>query len=146
MIAYIPARGGSKRIPRKNIKHINGKPVIAYTIQNLIKLDFIDKVYVSTDDIEILDIAESFGAVCLELRSSNLANDSAGFIDLIKNDLNRFCEDSNSEEVLFVLATAALVPSSIYFEAYKKYTSAKPEVLMSCEPFDVSFMGNATKR
>jgi len=138
MIAYIPARGGSKRIPRKNIKHINGKPIIAYTIESLIKLDFIDKVYVSTDDLEIRDVAESFGAICLELRSLNLANDSAGFIDLIKKDLNRFCDDSKSEEVLFVLATAALVPSSIYIDAYQKYTNAKPEVLMSCEPFDVS--------
>jgi len=138
MIAYIPARGGSKRIPRKNIKHINGKPIIAYTIESLIKLDFIEKVYVSTDDLEIRDVAESFGAICLELRSPNLANDTAGFIDLIKKDLNRFCDESKSEEVLFVLPTAALVPSSIYIDAYKKYTSAKPEVLMSCEPFDVS--------
>ena len=64
MFAYIPARGGSKRIPRKNIRLLNGKPVIARVIEHLRLLDFISAIYVSTDDPEIA----SHPANCLMAR------------------------------------------------------------------------------
>lgn len=61
-IAIIPARGGSKRIPKKNIIDFLGKPMIAWTIRAAIESELFDKILVSTDDIEIADIAKSFGA------------------------------------------------------------------------------------
>ncbi len=133
MIAYIPARGGSKRIHRKNIKKLDGKPIIAHVIENTRKLDFISKVCVSTDDIEIKDIAESFGAETLALRSLELSDDSSGFIDLIHKDIPRFSELNNHDkEILFVSATAALVTPFIFREAYSIYMKERPEVLMGC--------------
>ena len=61
-ICIIPARGGSKRIPRKNIKIFNGKPIIAYSIEAALKSGCFDKVIVSTDDDEISEVAKDFGA------------------------------------------------------------------------------------
>ena len=62
-IAIIPARGGSKRIPRKNIRIMNGMPLIARTIQNAIESNLFDQVVVTTEDTEIKSIAEEYGAI-----------------------------------------------------------------------------------
>ena len=62
MIAIIPARGGSKGLPGKNIKPINGKPLIAYAVEAALKAKHIDRVIISTDDKEIADIAVQYGA------------------------------------------------------------------------------------
>jgi pseudaminic acid cytidylyltransferase len=83
-IAIIPARGGSKRIPRKNIKDFLGKPIIAYSIEAALKCDLFEEVMVSTDDEEIAEIAIQFGANVPFLRSAKNANDSATTIDVIK--------------------------------------------------------------
>ena len=146
MFAYIPARGGSKRIPRKNIKELGGIPIIAHVIQTLKKLDFIERIYVSTDDDEILEISEHYGAICLDKREGELSDDYAGFIDLIKKDIPRFSKDSNSNDVLFVLATAALLPCEVYNEAYKKYVKESPQVLMSCETYDITPLWSMIKK
>ena len=61
-IAIIPARGGSKRIPRKNIKEFNGKPIIAYSIEAAINSDLFDEIIVSTDDEEIAEVSKLYGA------------------------------------------------------------------------------------
>ena len=77
-IAIIPARGGSKRIPRKNIKDFLGKPIIAYSIQVALASELFDEVMVSTDDLEIAAIAEQFGAKVPFLRSKKNSDDFAG--------------------------------------------------------------------
>ena len=82
-LAIIPARGGSKRIPRKNIKHFSGKPIIAYSIEAALKSELFDEVMVSTDDAEIAEIAKHYGAKVPFLRSSKNANDHATTIDVI---------------------------------------------------------------
>jgi pseudaminic acid cytidylyltransferase len=134
VFAYIPARGGSKRIPRKNIRLLNGKPVLTRVIENLRALDFLEKIYVSTDDAEIAEVARAAGATYLGPRAPRLSDDKAGFMDLIRDDLPVFMEDANGgQEVLFVLPTAALVPSGIYRQAYKVWQESQPEILMSCE-------------
>jgi len=73
MIAYVPARGGSKRIPRKNIKLLGGKPVLARVIEVLKSLEFVKKICVSTDDLEIQKIAIQSGAETGELRAKELS-------------------------------------------------------------------------
>lgn len=74
-VAIIPARGGSKRIPRKNIKLFHGKPLIAYSIETALKSALFDKVVVSTDDEEIAKIAKEYGAEVPFLRPKELSDD-----------------------------------------------------------------------
>lgn len=77
-LALIPARGGSKRLPRKNIKLLNGKPLIAYTIQTCLSVDSISRVIVSTEDEEIAKVAVEYGAEVPFFRPDVLAADSTG--------------------------------------------------------------------
>ena len=77
-VAIIPARGGSKRIPKKNIKLFHGKPLIAYSIEVALKSKLFDKVIVSTDDEEIAKIARSYGADVPFLRPKELSDDFTG--------------------------------------------------------------------
>ncbi|WP_442886718.1 cytidylyltransferase domain-containing protein, partial [Arsukibacterium sp.] len=77
-IAIIPARGGSKRIPRKNIKDFCGQPMLAYPIRAALESGVVDKVVVSTDDHEIADIARQHGAEVPFMRDSQLADDHTG--------------------------------------------------------------------
>ena len=87
-LAIITARGGSKRIPRKNIRDFLGKPIIAYSIKTALKSDVFDEVMVSTDDDEIAEIAEKFGAKVPFKRSAETSNDTATTTDVILEVLN----------------------------------------------------------
>jgi len=91
-IAIIPARGGSKRIPRKNIKHFLGKPIIAYSIEVAIKSGLFDRVIVSTDDVEIVQIAQIYGAEAPFLRPKALSDDFTGTNDVVRHTLNWFLD------------------------------------------------------
>ena len=86
-IAIIPARGGSKRIPRKNIKPFHGKPIIAYSIEAAQKSNCFDKIIVSTDDQEIADIAIKYGAEVPFIRPKNIADDFTTTIEVIEHAL-----------------------------------------------------------
>lgn len=83
-LAMITARGGSKRIPRKNIKEFNGKPIIAYSIEAAIASGAYDEVMVSTDDEEIAEISKKFGAKIPFYRSEKTSNDFATTTDVIE--------------------------------------------------------------
>ena len=83
ILAVIPARGGSKGIPHKNIIDLCGKPLIAYTIEAAVNSKYIDYVMVSTDDEEIAEIARAFGAQVPFMRPAELASDTAKTIDAI---------------------------------------------------------------
>ena len=89
-ICIIPARGGSKRIPRKNIKEFSGKPIIAYSIEAAINSGLFDEVMVSTDDIEIAKIAIQYGASVPFMRSDKTANDFATTFDVIQEVLQEY--------------------------------------------------------
>jgi len=91
-IAIIPARGGSKRIPRKNIKEFNGKPMIAHAILAAKLSRLFDHIIVSTDDEEIAIISQEWGAETPFLRPAELANDYAATIPVIDHGI-RFCRD-----------------------------------------------------
>lgn len=81
MIAIIPARGGSKGLPGKNIRPLNGKPLIAYAVIEALKAKHIDRVIISTDDDEIARVAVEFGAELPFMRPEDLASDTAMAID-----------------------------------------------------------------
>jgi pseudaminic acid cytidylyltransferase len=82
-LAVIPARGGSKRIPRKNIKPFGGKPMIAWSIEAAIESRCFDRIVVSTDDAEIAEVAKAFGAEVPFVRPAHLADDFAGTLPVI---------------------------------------------------------------
>jgi len=82
-IAIIPARGGSKRIPRKNIRDFLGKPIIAYSIEAALQSQLFDEVMVSTDDEEIAEVAKNYGAKIPFMRSKKNANDFATTADVL---------------------------------------------------------------
>lgn len=91
-VAIITARGGSKRIPRKNVKPFLGKPIILYSIQAALSSGIFDEVMVSTDDMEIAEIAKKAGAAVPFLRSEATANDHAATADVLLEVLDRYRE------------------------------------------------------
>lgn len=100
--ALIPARGGSKRLPGKNIKPLCGKPLIAWSIEVALASKYIDRVVVSTDDEEIKQVSEQFGADVPFLRPSNLANDTASSFDVIKHTID-FLKINQSKQLIVLL-------------------------------------------
>jgi pseudaminic acid cytidylyltransferase len=92
-IAIIPARGGSKRILKKNIKLFNGKPIIAYAIENAINSKLFDEIIVSTDDKEIAGIAKKYGAKVPFLRSQKNSDDFASTFDVIEEVIDFYSEN-----------------------------------------------------
>ena len=91
-LAVIPARGGSKRIPRKNIKPFCGKPMIAWSIEAALASGCFDRVIVSTDDEEIAAVAREYGAEVPFMRSAELADDYAGTTPVIRDAILRYAE------------------------------------------------------
>ena len=102
ILAIIPARGGSKRVKRKNIRNINNKPMIAYTVEAAKKSKYITRLIVSTDDDEIANIALNFGAEVPFLRPSMYSTDKAKSIDLVLHSLIE-CKRIYQENYDFVL-------------------------------------------
>ena len=88
-LAIIPARGGSKRLPRKNVLDLNGKPLIAYSIEAGLDSSYIDKVVVTSDDDEVLTISKKYGAVTIN-RPDELASDAATTFDAIKHAVDNY--------------------------------------------------------
>lgn len=103
MIAIIPARGGSKGLPGKNIKLLNGKPLIAYTIECALKSEKISHVVVSTDSHEIAEIAMKYGAEVPFLRPDYLATDEAKAIDNYIYTIHRLTEVYNEDIDSFIV-------------------------------------------
>ena len=83
ILAIIPARGGSKRLPRKNVLDLAGKPLIAWTIEAALRSKYIERVVVSTDNNEIADISKKYGADVPFMRPDYLATDEATSIDVV---------------------------------------------------------------
>lgn len=120
-IAIIPARGGSKRIPRKNIKPFMGKPIIAYSIEAALQSGLFDEVMVSTDDEEIAGIAREYGAAVPFMRSAETSNDYAGTADVILEVLQMYKEQGREfDTVCCIYSTAPFVTSDRLKEAYSK--------------------------
>ena len=107
-IAIIPARGGSKRIPRKNIKEFCRKPMIARPIQSAIESGCFDRIIVSTDDEEIAQIGREYGAVIPFLRPPELSNDYAGTMPVITHAIESI--KTRGQEVKYACCIYATTP------------------------------------
>ncbi|MBF0418098.1 MAG: NTP transferase domain-containing protein, partial [Magnetococcales bacterium] len=109
-IAVIPARGGSKRIPRKNIRPFCGQPMIAWSIAAARSAGFFDDVIVSTDDEEIASVARAHGASVPFMRPAALADDHCGTIAVMKHAVEWFCDQGTPPEfACCIYATAPFV-------------------------------------
>ncbi|MDC1543983.1 pseudaminic acid cytidylyltransferase, partial [Flavobacteriaceae bacterium] len=111
-ICIIPARGGSKRIPRKNIKFFLGKPIIAYSIKAALDSKLFDEVMVSTDDKEIAEISRSYGAKTPFVRSKENANDFASTVDVLIEVLDWYSKSGKNFDYCCCLYPAAPLASS----------------------------------
>lgn len=103
IIAIIPARGGSKRVPRKNVKLLADKPLIAYAIEAALKSKYLDRVIVSTEDDEIATIAKEFGAEIPFVRPMEIATDAAKSLDVLQHAVRFLEEKENFKPELTVL-------------------------------------------
>jgi pseudaminic acid cytidylyltransferase len=110
IIAIIPARGGSKRIPKKNIKDFCGKPIIAYSICAALESKLFDKVIVSTDDAQIAQVAKEYGADVPFVRPSEIADDFATTNEVIAHALNWYkARGEEFDLACCIYATAPLI-------------------------------------
>jgi len=113
-ICIIPARGGSKRIPGKNIKPFLGRPIIAYAIQTALESGIFDRVVVSTDDEAIATVARQYGAEVPFMRSAANSDDYAPVVDVLIEVVNHYRSISMSfDEVACLFATAPFIHASL---------------------------------
>ncbi len=131
-LCVIPARGGSKRIPRKNVKDFLGKPLIAYSIEAALNSGIFERVIVSTDDADIADVAVKFGAQVPFMRDAALSDDYATSSDAVADAATRL---GGYAHVCCLYATAPLITGEILREAYGKFEDAKCEFLFSATEF-----------
>jgi len=120
-VCVIPARGGSKRIPRKNIKSFLGKPLISYSIETALKSKLFDRVYVSTEDREIANIAQNFGADIIE-RPEDLADDFATTADVIGH-AKEYLKAKDYKYLCTIYPTAPLLQIKYLKEGFEKLKS-----------------------
>lgn len=133
VLGIIPARGGSKGVPRKNIKLLNGKPLIAYTIETAIKSKYIDHLITSTDDMEIAEISRQFGADVPFIRPKELANDTAKSIGVVYHALTKM-EDLDKEKydiIVFLEPPAPLKITEDIDNAIKMFYKENPDSVVS---------------
>jgi N-acylneuraminate cytidylyltransferase len=108
-IAVIPARGGSKRIAKKNIRLFHGKPIIAYAIEECFKSELFSRVIVSTDDVEIAQVVEKFGAEVFFRRDEEISSDSAPVISVVKELIQTQSLENESDFICCIFPCTPLL-------------------------------------
>lgn len=138
-IAVIPARGGSKRIPRKNIKHFLGKPIIAYSIESAMKSGVFDKVIVSTDCEEITLVAREYGAEVPFLRPTKLSDDFSGTTEVVAHAV-KWYQDQNIQVdlVCCIYATAPFLRPETIIEGLELVNNCDKQYAFTVTKFSSS--------
>lgn len=133
MIAVIPARGGSKGLPRKNVLPLAGKPLIAYTIEAAQQAACIDEVIVTTDDLEIAEISQLYGATAPFIRPEHLATDTASAIDVYLHAIEWLSENRNANisKFMVLLPTTPLRTSNDIDNAYNLFMQEEATTLVA---------------
>lgn len=134
-LAIIPARGGSKRIPRKNIKDFLGKPIIAYSIETALRSELFDEVMVSTDDEEIADVARDHGAKVPFMRSDKNSDDYTGPGDVVEEVLEDYDRVGKKfTNICCIFATAPLLKVFRLKEGFNLFAKSDFDVVFTvCE-------------
>ncbi len=138
-VAIIPARGGSKRIKKKNIKAFCGSPIISYSISAAIKSNLFDRILVSTDDNEIAEVALSFGAEVPFVRPKNISDDQTGTIPVIKHAINWLDKSEPLYEFEYaccIYPTAPFVTAVLLRSAFNKLVKENANFSMPVTKFD----------
>ena len=126
-VCVIPARGGSKRIPRKNIRHFRGQPMIAWSIQAAMESGCFQRLIVSTDDEEIARVASSFGAEVPFTRPAELADDYSGTREVVTHAIKVLGNDVKDEDqICCIYATAPFIRPSDLIEAKALLEASRP--------------------
>lgn len=133
MIAFIPARGGSKGVPGKNIKNLCGKPLIAYTIEAALKAKSVDRVIVTTDDEDIARVAREAGAEVPFMRPDYLASDTSSAIDVYLHATEWVMNETGEkiDKFMVLLPTVPLRTSDHIDEAVDKFEGDGATTLIS---------------
>ena len=135
-VAIIPARGGSKRIPKKNIKDFCGNPMISYPIKVALKSKIFQRVIVSTDDNEIAKVSESFGAEVPFIRPKNISDDFATTGDVMSHAAKWLKENANHlASVCCIYATAPFIKKDDLIKAYNLFKENKWSFVFSATSF-----------
>lgn len=140
IVAIIPARGGSKGLPQKNLTECGGKPLIAWSIKHALDSHMIDEVYVTSDDQKILEIASNYGALTIQ-RPKELAADNSSSEDALVHALKEIrSRGVDVELVVFLQATSPLRDPSDLDKAIGKLKTDKLDSLLSVSPIDDFFV------
>jgi pseudaminic acid cytidylyltransferase len=124
-LCVIPARGGSKRIPRKNIKLFAGKPIIAYSIEAAQASGLFSRIIVSTDDADIAAVAKQFGGEAPFMRPKELADDHTGILPVLRHTVQWFVAQGETfDYVCSLMATAPLVQAELLTKAFDEMVAA----------------------
>ena len=135
-IAIITARGGSKRIPRKNIKEFMGKPMITYAIDAALKSNVFDEVMVSTDDFEIAEIAKKNGAKVPFMRSKKTANDMAMTYDVLEEVIDEYQKiGRNFDNLACIYPCVPFLKSETLQNAYQIFINSNCDTLVPVVKF-----------
>lgn len=135
-LCIIPARGGSKRIPRKNIKFFLGKPIIAYSIEAAIESNLFDEVMVSTDDEEIVEIAKGYGAKVPFLRSAENADDFSTTVDVLIEVIKTYEKMGKQyTQACCIYPTAPFITQEHLKEGFEKLISENRNSVFPIVPF-----------
>jgi pseudaminic acid cytidylyltransferase len=136
IVAVIPARGGSKRIPRKNIRPFAGKPIIAYSIGTALASKLFDRVLVSTDDPEIAETARAWGAETPFVRPKDLADDHTGTDAVVKHAIRWLTEQGSTiAYACCIYATAPFLQVRYLREGYDKLLASGQDFAFSITSF-----------
>lgn len=135
-LCIIPARGGSKRIPKKNIKEFLGKPIIAYSIEAALKSNLFDEVMVSTEDLEIAKTAEEYGAKIPFFRSGKTADDFASTVDVLLEVIEEYSKRyKDFSYICCFYPTAPFITAIKLREAFFRMGEEKLDVIFPVLPF-----------
>ncbi len=134
-LCVIPARGGSKRIPKKNIKPICGKPLISYAIQTAKESELFDRIVVSTDDLEIATISKEWGAEVLE-RPKELADDFTPSIDVFEDVIQKLNRNGYFKFACMIYPTALFLKPTFLKEGLKRLKESDSSFSFSATTYD----------
>lgn len=148
VLVVIPARGGSKGIPGKNIKLLNEKPLIAYTIGSAREVFQDDQICVSTDSIEVVRVVEELGLNVPFLRPDHLSTDQAGSIEVMIHAIEHFCKNGSSVDVVVLLQPTSPFRSSLHIREALELLDKSCDAVFSVKetkanPYTVLFEENS---
>ena len=145
-VAVIPARGGSKRILRKNIRPFAGKPIIAWPIKAALSSGLFDQVVVSTDDAEIAEVARAAGALVPFMRPKNLSDDYAETKSVVRHAISELKLETEPEvQVCCIYPTSVFADSQLLNEGLEKLISSNCKFVLSMTSVDPSAYRAFTK-